>query len=67
MYLISQGITGWTDAAVTKSKDHRTAVLPAMHHCLVMMQLSSVPHGDIANSVMVHLPVSQIVTVSVGN
>jgi len=55
MYLISEYITVWTDAAVTKSKDHCTAGLPAMHHCLVMMQLSAVPHGSTAYSSTVQL------------
>ena len=41
MYLIAQCMTVWTDAAVTKRKDRLTAVLPAMQHCLVMMQLSA--------------------------
>ena len=67
MYLIPQCITVWTDAATTKSKDHCTAVLPAMHHCLMMIQLSAVPHGDIAHSVMVHMLLSKTVTVSVGS
>jgi len=65
MYLFPQCITIWTDAIVTKSKDHRVAVLPAMHHRRVVMQLSAVPHGNTAQSVTVQMPLGKRVTVGV--
>ena len=54
MYLNPQCITGWTDAMM-KGKDDRTAVIPVMHHCLVMMQLSVVPRDNTAHSITMQL------------
>lgn len=64
MHLIPQCITVWTDAAVTKSKDHCTALFPAMQHCHDATFISAT--GDIAHSIMVHMLLIKLVTVSVG-